>query len=98
MRRGAKPGKPKAEARSPVTRKSLKNADSRVRDLEKRLAEALEREKATADALREKDRALTEALEQQAAGEVAFGHQGVGRAVDRRERMRAWHEARLDAL
>ncbi|HEV8225527.1 MAG TPA: hypothetical protein VGQ74_00900, partial [Methylomirabilota bacterium] len=36
MRRGAKPGKPKAEAR--------KNADSRVRDLEKRLAEALQRE------------------------------------------------------
>ena len=44
MRRGAKPGKPKAEARSPVARKSLKNADSSVRDLEKRLAEALQRE------------------------------------------------------
>jgi signal transduction histidine kinase/putative methionine-R-sulfoxide reductase with GAF domain len=53
MRQGGKPGKGKAETSRSVGRKSLKNADSRVRDLEKRLAEAL------------KDKA--EALEQQAA-------------------------------
>ncbi len=40
MRRGAKPAKAKTEAKPPVARKSLKSADSRVRDLEKRLAEA----------------------------------------------------------
>ncbi len=52
MRRGAKPAKAKAEAKPPVARKSLKNADSRVRDLEKRLAEALEQQTATAEILR----------------------------------------------
>ena len=40
MRRGAKPAKAKVEAKLPVTRKSPKNDDARVRDLEKRLAEA----------------------------------------------------------
>jgi len=54
MRRGAKPTKAR------VSRKSRKNGDPRIRDLEKRLAESLEREKATG-------RALTEALEQQTA-------------------------------
>ena len=53
MRRGAKPAKTKAEAKLPVARKSPKNEGSRVRDLEKRLAEALKRE--------------AEALEQQTA-------------------------------
>ena len=41
MRRGAKPAKAKAEAKLPVARKSLKSEGSKVRDLEKRLAEAL---------------------------------------------------------
>jgi signal transduction histidine kinase len=53
MRRGAKATRAKGEAKLPVTRKSLKNEGSRVRDLEKGLAEALKRE--------------AEALEQQTA-------------------------------
>ena len=52
MRRGPKPAK-STEAKPPVTRKSPKNEDSRVRDLEQRLAEAL--------------RDKSEALEQQMA-------------------------------
>jgi hypothetical protein len=48
MRRRAKPAKAKAEARLPVALKSRKNGAPTVRDLEKRLAEALKRE---ADAL-----------------------------------------------
>jgi len=60
MRRRAKPTKPNVEAKPSVARKSLKNEGSRVHDLEKRLAESLERERA-------KDRALVEALEQQTA-------------------------------
>src|SRR6266478_8658690 len=64
MRRRAKPTKPNVEAKPSVARKSLKNEGSRVHDLEKRLAESLERERA-------KDRALVEALEQQTAtGEI----------------------------
>jgi signal transduction histidine kinase len=59
--------KPKVEAKPPVVRKSLKNEGSRVRDLEKRLAESLEREKATGELLQEKHCALTEALDQQTA-------------------------------
>src|SRR5438132_1664083 len=51
MRRGAKPAKAKVEAKPPVGRKSLKNEDSRVRDLEKRLAEALEQQTATSEIL-----------------------------------------------
>ena len=43
MRRGPKPVKSK-EAKPPVARKSPKDDGARVRDLEKRLAEALERE------------------------------------------------------
>jgi GAF domain-containing protein len=53
MRRGAKPAKTKVEAKLPVARKSPKNEGARIRDLEKRLAEALKRE--------------AEALEQQTA-------------------------------
>src|SRR5262245_4302583 len=45
MRRGAKPVKAKVEAKQAITRKSLNSDDSRVRDLKKRLAEALQREK-----------------------------------------------------
>ena len=51
MRRGAKPAKTKSEAKLPVAQKSLKSDDSRVRDLEKRLAEALEQQTATAEIL-----------------------------------------------
>src|SRR5713226_2688248 len=67
MRRGAKPGKAKVEPKRPVARKSRKNEGSRVRDLEKHLAESLEREKATGELLQERTRASIEALEQQTA-------------------------------
>jgi len=67
MHRGAKRAKAKVKAKRPLARKSLKNADSRVRDLEKRLAKSLEREQATVEILQEKDRALIEALDQQTA-------------------------------
>jgi GAF domain-containing protein len=52
MRRGAKPAKAERKAKLPVARKSPKNEDSRVGDLEKRLAEALEQQTATAEILR----------------------------------------------
>jgi len=45
MRRGPKPAKFK-EAKPPRFRKSPEDEDSRVRDLEKRLAEALEQQTA----------------------------------------------------
>src|SRR5262249_33106574 len=51
MRRGPKPAKSK-EAKPPVTRKSSKDDGARVRDLEKRLAEAREQQTATAEILR----------------------------------------------
>src|SRR5262245_33656756 len=51
MRRGPKPAKSK-EAKPSVARKSPKDDDARVRDLEKRLADALDQQKATADILR----------------------------------------------
>ncbi len=60
MGRRAKPKEGKAKAKRPLARTSPKNDASRVRDLEKRLGEALEREKA-------KDRALAGALAQQTA-------------------------------
>jgi signal transduction histidine kinase len=57
MRRGPKPAKSKAESKPPVARKSPKDESTKVRDLEKRLAEAL--------------RDKSEALEQQTAtGEI----------------------------
>src|SRR5499426_2043925 len=59
MRRGPRPAKSK-EAKPPLARKSPKNDGARVRDLEKRLAEAV-RDKAEALNLQ------AEALEQQAA-------------------------------
>ncbi len=52
MGRGAKRGKAQVEARRSVARKPLKNEGSRVRDLEKRLAEALEQQTATSEILR----------------------------------------------
>ena len=67
MRRGAKPTKAKVEAKHPAVGKSPKNLTVKARELENRLADSLEREKATGQALQEKDRALTEALEQQTA-------------------------------
>jgi GAF domain-containing protein len=60
MRRRQKTAKPKVESKPPVARRSPKDDGERVRDLEKRLAESPERERA-------KDRALAEALEQQTA-------------------------------
>ncbi len=52
MRRGAKPTKPKVKGNPPVARQSLKDEGSRVRDLEKRLAEALEQQTAMSEILR----------------------------------------------
>ena len=60
MRRGAKPAKTKPEGKLPVAKSSRNNEGSQVRDLEKRLAEALKRE---AEALKRE----AEALEQQTA-------------------------------
>ena len=60
MRRGPKPAKSKGDAKPPVPRESPKNEDSRVRDLEKRLAEAQEQ-------LHTRGRELVEAQDQQAA-------------------------------
>src|SRR5262250_2059223 len=59
MRRGPKPAKSK-EAKLPVARKPPKNEDSRVRDLETRLAESLAREKATGEILRVISRSHTD--------------------------------------
>ena len=67
MRRGAKTAKAEVKAKHAVTRKSLKSNDSRVRDLEKRLAEALEQQTITAEALQTRNRELAEAQEQQTA-------------------------------
>src|SRR6059036_2922053 len=52
MRRGAKPAKAKVEAKLSVVRKLRKSEGSRVGDFEKRLAEALEQQIATAEILR----------------------------------------------
>jgi two-component system NtrC family sensor kinase len=60
MGRHAQPAKVKAKAKPPLARKAPTKGGARVHELEQRLAESLERETA-------KDRALTEALEQQAA-------------------------------
>src|SRR3989441_282453 len=59
MRRGAKPGKAKVEPKRPRARKSLRNEGSRVRQLQKRLEEALKRE--------------AEAFEQQTETAAHFG-------------------------
>jgi GAF domain-containing protein len=67
MRRGAKPGRAKVDAKRPPARTLPKDEASAHRELEQRLAESLEREKATSELLQEKDRALIEVLEQQTA-------------------------------
>ena len=74
MRRGVKPAKPKAEVKGAATRKTVHGEDSRVRDLEKRLAETLEREEEArtgeAEALKREAEARqreAEGLEQQTA-------------------------------
>src|SRR5262245_1918030 len=67
MGRGPKPVKSKVEAKPPVTRKSPKNDEARVRDLENRRAEAL-RDKAEAqEQLQIRDRELAEARERETA-------------------------------
>jgi hypothetical protein len=67
MRRGAKPAKAKAEAQLPVARKSRANEGPEVRNLEERLAEALEQQTATAEALQARNRELSEAQERERA-------------------------------
>ena len=52
MRRGAKPAKAKVDAKLAIAHKSLKNEGSRGRELQKRLAEALEQQAATSEILR----------------------------------------------
>jgi GAF domain-containing protein len=60
MRRSAKPAKAKVEAKLPVARKSRNDQGSKVRDLEKRLAEVVAQ-------LQTRDGELVEAQEQQKA-------------------------------
>jgi two-component system, NtrC family, sensor kinase len=67
MRRGPKPAKSKVESKPPVPRKSSKNGAARVSDLEKRLAEALQREAEALRQLQTSHRDRAEAQEQQAA-------------------------------
>jgi GAF domain-containing protein len=70
MRRSAK-GKARVEAKPPVARKSRTADGVRVRDLEKRLAEALAREAEVRRQLQARDRELVDAHEQQTAtGEI----------------------------
>jgi two-component system NtrC family sensor kinase len=61
MRRGAKPTKAKAEAKRPLARKASKEEAARVHELEKRLAEALDQQTATAEILRTISQAQTDA-------------------------------------
>ncbi|HWN89847.1 MAG TPA: histidine kinase, partial [Verrucomicrobiae bacterium] len=60
MRRGAKPAKAKAKAARPVVRKPQKTEGSGTRELEKRLAEALEQQAATSEILRVISSSLTD--------------------------------------
>ena len=67
MRRRTKPAKAKVENKRPPARKGPKTDDARVRDLEKRLAKALEGKAEALEQLETRDRELTEALEQRTA-------------------------------
>jgi len=67
MGRRVKSAKTKGEAKLPTTRKSPKNEGSRVRDLEKRLAESSKREAEALGKLQTRNRELVEAQEQQTA-------------------------------
>jgi GAF domain-containing protein len=67
MGRRAKPPKGTADAKRQLARKSPKDEDSRVRDLEKRLADALQREAEALGRLQTRNRELAEAQEQQTA-------------------------------
>src|SRR5262245_12583947 len=70
MGRGPKPTKSK-EAKPSVARRSSKNDAPRVRDLKKRLAEALRDKAASQEQLQTRDRELVEAEEQRTAtGEI----------------------------
>jgi two-component system, NtrC family, sensor kinase len=66
MGRGQKPAKSK-EAKPPVARKSPNDDGAKVRDLEKRLVEALRDKAETQEQLQTRDRELVEAQEQQTA-------------------------------
>ena len=61
MGRRAKPPKGTADAKRQLARKSPKDEDSRVRDLEKRLADALQREAEALGRLQTRNRELAEA-------------------------------------
>jgi len=52
VRRGAKPRKAKVKAKRPAVSKPLKNDGARARDLQKRLAESLDQQAATAEILK----------------------------------------------
>lgn len=67
MGRRAKPPKRKAGAKRSPSGRSTTNESSTIQALEERLAESLKRERASAETLQEKDRALTAAWDQQAA-------------------------------
>jgi len=62
-----KPAKKRVAPELASARRALRSAASRLRGLEERLAQSLEHENVAAKVLHEKDRALTEALEQQTA-------------------------------
>src|SRR5262245_20052273 len=67
MGRRAKPNNGKANAKRPLARKAPKDNGAKVRDLEKRLAEALKREAESLEQLQTSHRERAEAQEQQAA-------------------------------
>src|SRR5262249_9671398 len=67
MDRRAESKKAKVEAKRPLSRKSAKEGGGKVRDLEKRLAEALTLKAAALGQLQTSKRELAEALEQQTA-------------------------------